>query len=202
MADLALPVPVAIDGAVDLIGDIAGPYVLLSLAGRSIGGIVPNVTLQEVLADENTITAHPVQSGTPVSDHVYANPSIIDMQVGWSDSTGGYPGYVQDVYQAMLALRDTRQLFDVSTGKRQYSNMLFGAITATTDETSENILMLRARMQEVIISDTSGGDASLGSNADQASPQTTGAETNVGNQSLQPASASGLTPIGTVAGPV
>lgn len=186
--------------AVDLIGDIAAPYVLLAPAGRSIGGIVPNVTVQETISDENTITAHPVQSGAPVSDHVFANPVVCDMLVGWSDSTGQYPGYVEDVYQMILALRDTRQPFDVYTGKRMLSSMLFGNITPTTDETSENALFLRVRLQQVIIADTdAAGDGSTNDN--QAQPQQTGPETNVGAQSLAPSTMPGLTPIGTVAGP-
>ena len=170
---------------VDLVGDILGPYVLLSLSGRSIGGIIPNVTVQEVLSDENTITQHPVQNGAPISDHVFANPSVVDMLVGWSDSTGGYPGYVLDVYQALLSLRDTRQPFDLSTGKRSYSNMLFSNITTTTDETSENVLTVRARLQEIIISDTATASGGA-TDTNQANPSETGPEANVGQQSLQP----------------
>lgn len=184
---------------VDLVGDILGPYVLLSLSGRSIGGIIPNVTVQEVLSDENTITQHPVQNGAPISDHVFANPSVVDMLVGWSDSTGGYPGYVLDVYQALLSLRGTRQPFDLSTGKRSYSNMLFGNITVTTDETSENVLTVRARLQEIIISDTATASGGA-TDTNQANPSETGPTSNMGAQSLTPSSLPGVTPIGTVAG--
>lgn len=174
-----------IDTAVDLIGDIAGPYVLIAPAGRSIGGIVPNVVIQETISDENTITAHPVQSGAPVSDHVFANPTVCDMLVGWSDSTGQYPGYVEDAYQMILALRDTRQPFDVYTGKRMLSSMLFGNITPTTDETSENALFLRVRLQQIIISETAS--AGGGATADnQAQPQQTGPETDQGAQATAP----------------
>lgn len=176
---------VDLTGVVDLIGDALAPYVLLAPAGRSIGGIVPNVTIQETISDENTITAHPVQSGAPVSDHVFANPVVCDMLVGFSDSTGQYPGYVEDVYQMFLALRDTRQPFDVYTGKRMLSSMLFGNITPTTDETSENALFLRVRLQQVIISNTAtSGDGSTNDN--QAQPQQTGPETNMGAQVTVP----------------
>ena len=172
-----------VDTATEIIGDLAGPYVLLTSASRSIGGIIPGITIREVLVDENTITVHPVQSGAPISDHVFANPSIIEMVLGWSDSTGGYPGYVLDVYQTLLALRDTREPFDVSTGKRQYSNMLFGNITVPTDEYSEFTLMRTIRLQEVIIASTDGGGGATIDN--QANPQQTGPEQNVGTQSLQ-----------------
>ena len=180
-----------VDAAVDLIGDLTGPYVLLSLAGRSIGGIIPNVSIQETISDENTITSHPVQSGTPISDHVFANPVVTDMLVGWSDSTGGYPGYVEDVYQMILALRDQRQPFDVYTGKRMLSNMLFGNITSTTDETSEHALMLRVRLQEIIISDTATTGSGMSADS-QANPQQTGPETNVGQQTATPIGQGGI----------
>lgn len=170
---------------VDLIGDIAAPYVLIAPAGRSIGGIVPNVTVQETISDENTITAHPVQSGAPVSDHVFANPVVCDMLVGWSDSSGQYPGYVQDVYQMILALRNTRQPFDVYTGKRMLPSMLFANITPTTDETSENALFLRVRLQQIIIANAdASGDGSM--NENQAQPQQTGPESDVGAQATLP----------------
>ena len=175
--------------ATDLIGDIAGPYVLLAPTGRSIGGIIPNVTVQETISDENTITVHPVQNGAPISDHVFANPIVCDMLVGWSDSTGQYPGYVQDVYQAILALRDTRQPFDVYTGKRMLSSMLFGNITPTTDETSENALFLRVRLQQVIISNTATAG---GTTAAQANPQATGGEPNMGTVTARPMGQGGI----------
>ena len=109
---------------------------------------------------------------------------------------GAYPGYINDIYQALLALRDTRQTFDVYTPKRMLGSMLFGNITVTTDETSENALMVRARFQQVIIANTTASTS-----ANQQFPQQTNDESNMGNVLLQPASLPGLTPIGTVAGP-
>ena len=169
-----------------LLGDAAGPYVLLFSNARSIGGIIPNVTVREVLTDEDTITQHPVESGTPIADHVFANPKIIEMSSGWSDSTAGYPGYVQDVYQAILALKATREPFDVSTGKRAYQNMLFGNVTAVTDEQSEHTLMVTARLQEVIITTTDDGSSS------STDPQTTGSSTAGGTQPSTPYGQGGI----------
>ena len=168
-----------VDTAGETFDDLAGPYVLLTSASRSISGIIPNVTIRETLVDENTVTVHPVQSGAPVSDHVYANPNVVEMVVAWSDSSGGYPGYVQDVYQALLALRDTRGPFDLSTGKRQYSNMLFKNITVSTDQTSEYALFATVQLQEVIIANTQ-----------------TGSVENVGYKTLEPVT----TPMPTIDG--
>lgn len=170
------------------IGDIAAPYALFYSNPRFIGTLVMDVTVREVHTDEDTITVHPVETGTPVSDHVFRNPYVVEISCGASDSTGGYVGYVQDVYQAFLALRAQRQPFDVSTGKRYYTNMLFSNITVVTDETSEFALMVTARLQEVIITDTDGGISGLASSvSNMANPASTAPEANVGNQALQPA---------------
>ena len=177
------------DPATELIGDLAVPYALISSPARYIGTIVADVTVREVHTDESTITVHPVETGTPISDHVFDNPQLIEISCGFSDSTAGYVGYVQTVYQEFLALKATRQPFEVSTGKRLYENMLFGNLTIVTDDTSENTLMVTARLQQVIITDTNGG-ASSGTQAQQANPAATAPESNVGNQSLQGTSTS------------
>ena len=192
----------ALTAADALIGDILTPYALIASPSRYIGTIFPDVTVREVHSDTNVITAHPVETGTPVSDHVFANPQVIEIACGFSDSTGGYVGYSQDVYQEFLALRDTRQPFDVSTGKRLYQNMLFGEIAVVTDPSSEYALMVTARLQQVIISSTSGGDGGSGLDPNaQSLPAETTPTTNVGSQSLGPAASPGLTPAGFVAGP-
>ncbi|WP_158810243.1 phage baseplate protein [Beijerinckia sp. L45] len=171
--------------ATQILGDATAPYALFTSATRYIGTLVFDVTVREVHSDEDTITVHPVENGTPISDHVFANPQVVEITCAASDSTAGYAGYIQDVYQAMLALKATRQTFDVSTGKRFYSSMLFGNITVVTDETSEFALMVTARLQQVIISDTSG--SATASQANQATPASTAPEVNTGNQTLQPA---------------
>lgn len=178
------------DTATQILGDASAPYALFSSAQRYIGTLAFDVTIREVHSDEFTITVHPVETGTPISDHVFANPKIIEISVGASDSSAGYDGYVQDVYQGILALANTRQPFDVSTGKRFYSSMLFGNISVVTDETSEYTLMATFRLQEVILTSTQSGSGSSATSgmtaANQADPASTAPETQVGAQTAQP----------------
>lgn len=175
----------------DLIGDAEAPYVLLYNASRSIGGLIPDVTIREVLSDESTITVHPVEIGTPVSDHVFDNPKLAELTIGYSDATGGFPGYAALRYQAMLALQATREPFDFYTDARLYSNMLIGNITRTADDTTDQAAFLTVRLQQVIISGTDSSAGSLDA-ASQADPASTASETNVGNQTLQPAPSASL----------
>ena len=174
---------IAIDAADEIVGDIAAPYVLLYNTARSIGGIIPDVTIREVLADTFTITNHPVEGGTPISDHTFANPKVAELTLAWSDATAGYPGYYALAYQALLNLAATRQAFDFYTDTRSYPSMLFGEIVKQSDTNTDQAAFVTIRLQELITSQTDGGTSS----ANMSQPQQTGTEASVGTQTLQPA---------------
>jgi hypothetical protein len=154
-----------------LIGDVAGPMVLLSGNPRMIGTIIPNVTLEEVNVDNMTITDHPVETGAQISDHAFMLPAEVQMTCGWSNSTAKDETYARTVYQALLALQRSRQPFNVSTGKRQYRNMLIRTLMVTTNAESENTLMVIASLRQVLITSTDGGG--MGAMAAMALPSVT-----------------------------
>lgn len=179
-----LPMPV---GAMSLLGDASAPYALISSVGRAIGQIIPDVTVEEVLRDDMTITQHPVEMGAPVSDHAFKMPSTIEMRVGWSDSTHQAQGYVQTVYQALLALQARRRPFAVSTGKRRYTDMLISSIAVTTDEKSEFALNVVVGLTKVIITKTqttAGGSPVSGGSGGQAAPAQTGSVSDSGSSQV------------------
>ncbi|MDE9571261.1 phage baseplate protein, partial [Xenorhabdus bovienii] len=60
----------------------------------------------------------------------------------------------KEIYEQLLKLKASKEPFDVTTGKRQYKNMLIRAIEVTTDKTSENVLMVTLTLREVIIVET------------------------------------------------
>jgi hypothetical protein len=55
-------------------------------APRSIGTIIPDVTIEESHSDRLTVTQHPIANGSPVSDHAYKMPATITMRLGFSNS--------------------------------------------------------------------------------------------------------------------
>ena len=171
-----------------LIGDVVANYALISSVTRSIDTIIPDVIVEETHTDEMTITQHPVETGAPISDHAFMNPVTVAMRLGWSDSTGQAIGYVDTVYQSMLALQRERRPFNVSTGKRQYTNMLIKSIAVTTDESSENALNMNVVLQEAIITSTSttGSTSAVASTdaANQTDPQQTAATVDAGTATL------------------
>ena len=126
-------------------------YALITLSARSISTIIPDCPVEEVHRDELQVTMHPVATGTPITDHSFLMPQMVELRWGWSNSNAQAEGYVQAVYQELLTLQQSRQPFDVSTGKRQYSNMLLRSLQIRTDETSEFTLMGLAICQQVIL---------------------------------------------------
>ncbi|HEN3600678.1 TPA: hypothetical protein U5E25_002123 [Yersinia enterocolitica] len=133
---------------------------------RKIGVLVPSVIISEKHQDALEITEHPVEVGAAVNDHAYKRAAEVTMEVGFAGggslldfvdtstiglSLGKSP---EEVYQELRDLQESRQPFDVITGKRKYSNMLIRGIEVTTDKTSENVLMCVLTLREVIMSQT------------------------------------------------
>lgn len=54
---------------------------------RSIGTIIPDVTIEESFSDRMEVTTHPIATGTPVSDHAFLLPKEVVMRCGWSNSS-------------------------------------------------------------------------------------------------------------------
>lgn len=170
-----------------LLGEVA--YALIQPSARAIGMIFADVTVEENHRDEVIITQHPIEGGGVITDHAYKRPAELEIRCGFSNSSAGYVGYVQQQYQALLALQLARQPFSVYTGKRRYRNMLIRGLSVVTDPHSENILMASVALQEVILAktqttgNTGSNTASPGANSDQANPSSTADIANRGDQS-------------------
>lgn len=174
--------------------------VLFNQRSRKIGLIIPDVVVSEKHQDALEITEHPVEIGAPVSDHAYKRPSEVTMEIGFSGggslldfadtsalgiSLGASP---KEIYQQILDLQASRVPFDVTTGKRQYSNMLIRAIDVTTDRTSENVLMCVLTLREVIISQTES--ITVADKADMQEGVSTASLQNTGTKSAKTANSS------------
>lgn len=158
-----------------LLGELS--YALIQSSARAIGQIYADVTVEESHRDESVITRHPVEGGATIGDHAFDLPPIVEIRGGFSNSTAGYVGYVQEQYQALLALKASKQPFDLYTGKRRYQDMLIAGISVVTDPRTEFVLMFTVVCQHITIVSTQTS-SSPGSQADPAS---TGGVTNGGN---------------------
>ena len=99
---------------------------------RSLGGLSFDVVVSEEHEDTLTIAKHPVEQGANISDHAYRNPCKVVIRGASSESTYGLPvwdPYNATLYNALLALQNAREPFDIVTGKRKYGNMLLEKLT-------------------------------------------------------------------------
>lgn len=156
-----------------LIGDVVGNVALMQSGQRVIGALYPHITMEEVHNDELQITQHPIETGTPVTDHAFPMPYTVEIHCGWSNSTAATEGFVQAVYQRLLALQAVRQPFAIRTGKRSYTSMLLKSVGVKTDPDAEFILAVVVLAQQIVITNTqttttfaspaSNGSAAVGS---------------------------------------
>lgn len=141
-----------------LIGDVIADFALIASGPyHALGTLIPHIVTEENHRDDMVITQHPVEVGAPITDHAFMQPYSVQMHAFWSDSTAGVPGYVQSVYEALLAQQATRQPFEVITGKRAYSGMLMKSLAVKTDAETWSVLDVLADCQQIIIVSSQGG---------------------------------------------
>lgn len=174
--------------AAQVLGVASGAYSgLVGLFGppsRRLGDLVADAVLEEVHEDELTLTDHPVQTGSTITDHAFKLPSKVTLTYGWSQSPSGLAsaretltstvsavqsattlqGRVQalygtarinDYYARLLALQTERTVFSIVTGRRRYDNMMLISLSAVTDRDTENAIIVRATCREIQFADTS-----------------------------------------------
>lgn len=146
---------------------------LLAGRGRTIMGLKADVTIEEKHKDETQITNHPVDQGSPISDHAYKEPPELNIKVGWS----GTQLELSVIYQGLLLLQDQFIRLVVMTGKRLYTDMLIKSVNTTTDLTTENALILEINFKKVFITKTSETIVTIDN---QASPEATAGVQNGG----------------------
>ncbi len=85
-------------------------------------------------------------------------------------------------YNALLALQETRSLFNLYTGKRFYQNMICRTLVTETDFEKENALVVTMECQEILLVNTNVVALPSGTQANAAETQS---QTNKGTQALQ-----------------
>jgi hypothetical protein len=151
---------------------------------RTIGFIVPDCTVEERHSDRLEVTRQPVEIGAEISDHAFMEPFEVSVRYGWSDSTPlAGEGHILAIYAQLQSLQASRQPFDLVTGKRAYQSMMLTEMEVTTDQHTENVLMVEARCQQIIIVSTAEVQVPP---ANQAMPGATQGVTPTGPQQLQP----------------
>lgn len=168
---------------------LSQPITLQSVFGtkRMIGSIEVQVIISEETNDTLSITKQPVQTGAPITDHSFKEPTSLSMRILQqnNDLVSGFLSTfsgngLSAIYSEFLKLQTDRTPFDVITKKRIYKNMLIAVLRQNTDKQTENILSLEVQLQEVIL--VSIGVAQIPKRAQRRPKKTQGTQ-NLGRQS-------------------
>jgi len=128
-------------------------------ASAPLSNITADAYIEEVGEDTAQISDHPVEQGSVISDNIIDLPQELTIVYGWDPASplnsSQSPSYLRGVYASLIALKLAKIPFTVYTGKRVYTNMVFRSISQTTDKETENCLMIRAAIRELITVSTS-----------------------------------------------
>lgn len=146
--------------------------------------IIPDVVVSEEHDDEVVVTRHPVDTGAAIADHAYKNPSVLTCVFAWSDSSrllnSSLSGSIlkgvtttKEVYEKLLEVMENRELLSVSTGKRQYSNMLITRLRTSSTVDSESSLSVEITFEEIVFASLAETTLSAALQADPAATAST-----------------------------
>jgi hypothetical protein len=151
------------------------------------GNLVPDTVIEERCDDELVMTENPVEDGSTTSDHAYDLPQDLEVTYAWQVGavSGRSIAFLDDTYTQLLNLKQAKIILTVATGKRAYYPMLIKGISVTNDRDTENILLARISLRELLLTTTQAGTVAPASQ--QSLPQKTMSTTNNGNVSALPA---------------
>ncbi len=125
----------------------------------NIGGWFFDAFLEMTHTSTLTITQHPVQSGSTISDFAYLQPRTLSMNIGMSDVaqsiipgqfSGGSSRSVQ-AYDVLKQLQQLRIPIQVYTRLGLYENMLVETLTVNEDYTTPNGLRVTVDLSELLV---------------------------------------------------
>jgi len=114
-------------------------------------------------SESQRITQHPVQLGANITDHSYALPAKLTMEIGMSDVMEGYfPGqWGSDISEPTRSVNAYLQIVDwkdrgvpltIYTRLKDYYNMVVAFVTAPDDKTTRHGLKCMVTFQQIFVS--------------------------------------------------
>lgn len=101
-----------------------------------------------------TKTEHPIEIGSKITDHSYANPDELTLILMSSD-VNGRNGHSIETYKSLKQLQKSGEPLNVVTSIGTYKNMLITSISLPRDSTSINSATATIMLEEMIIVSTS-----------------------------------------------
>jgi len=139
---------------------------------RSLGPVPIDVMLQERHLSRLSITRNPIEFGADVTDHAYVEPKelalwgVIGPASGRAGIVNGLPATrVSSGYQAIVALQESREPFDIVTGLDVYEDMLIETVDVTRTKDNAAVLEFYAHCRQALIVESTFGAAAGGPRA-------------------------------------
>lgn len=101
------------------------------------------------------VTQFPIETGESISDHVINENFMLSIEGLISDSdiriTDNSGSRARNAFEALLALRESKQPFTVVTGLKSYDNLLFTEFDISLNSESGDALPIRLTLAQVHI---------------------------------------------------
>src|SRR6185437_995287 len=133
--------------------------------------------------DQKTVvTLNPVQTGAPLTDHAYAIPATVVIEVAMSDAMQSFamdqwadsPSKSISTFQALLALQKQRLPVQLATPLNLYSAMMITGVSATADKDTKHALKAIVTFQQILTASVRQPSNSANSSIPQTTDQTIG----------------------------
>lgn len=151
--------------------------IIAKVTPTQIDTITCDVTTSEVHQGEVEVTDHPVEEGANVTDHARTKPAMFTVEgivtntplnstqsrriveafgqqletTSPEDALRDSPGYAEEAYAKLEALRRTPKLITVITQLRTYTNMLMTSLSVPRDPRTGDALRFSATFRELVI---------------------------------------------------
>jgi hypothetical protein len=122
-----------------------------------IDGYPIDAALSEEHSFDNEVTAHPVERGADVTDHVRARPIVVSIEGLVSDTPIGAIAGLRapdvlpsdDAFARLRDLRDRREPVTIETSLQVFRNMVLQSLSVPRDARNGDALRFRATFQQV-----------------------------------------------------
>lgn len=125
-----------------------------------------------------TKTRHPIQNGTPISDHMYREPSRVILEAVFTDVLQDFKTLYTDsstksisAYGAFIALQRSKHPITLTTKLAEYTGMLIEDIQAPDDFTTQYGLKMMITFEECLTAFLTKSKTSANSNTTKKTPR-------------------------------
>lgn len=144
--------------ATSLISRPPGAWIGRPNATRLNALLVFDATIKETHRGRNTITRQPVEQGVDITDHVRPEPDELMLEtlttnspITIDDIAAADSTYAQETYQQLLQLKNDATFLTVSTGIRDYQNMIISSLDVDRDKLTGQVLSAKIGFQSVLV---------------------------------------------------